>query len=174
MKYVIGIDLGTTNSALAYTEIKPDADRFDAPEVRLMDDSAAGESRRGARRAAAAVVPLHSRRDGFSRRLARAALESGVPSSSPAGSRRSAASKTQAAWWRLRNRGSRTPVSTAPRPSFPGTRRKACERSRQWMPPRNISNICATPGTRKCPTRRSPNRKFWSPFPPRSMPWRAS
>ncbi len=37
MKYVIGIDLGTTNSALAYTEIKPDADRFDAPEVRLME-----------------------------------------------------------------------------------------------------------------------------------------
>jgi len=37
MKYVIGIDLGTTNSALAYSEIKPGADRPDAPEVRLMD-----------------------------------------------------------------------------------------------------------------------------------------
>src|SRR5579872_5216500 len=37
MKYVIGIDLGTTNSALAYTEIKPGADAFDMPEVRLMD-----------------------------------------------------------------------------------------------------------------------------------------
>jgi hypothetical protein len=37
MKHVIGIDLGTTNSALAYTEIKPDADPFDTPEVRLMD-----------------------------------------------------------------------------------------------------------------------------------------
>jgi hypothetical protein len=37
MKYVIGIDLGTTNSALAYTEIRPDADRFDKPDVRLMD-----------------------------------------------------------------------------------------------------------------------------------------
>ena len=37
MKYVIGIDLGTTNSALAYTEIRPDADPFDMPEVRLMD-----------------------------------------------------------------------------------------------------------------------------------------
>ena len=36
MKYVIGIDLGTTNSALAYTEIKPDADPFDRPDVRLM------------------------------------------------------------------------------------------------------------------------------------------
>ena len=35
MKYVIGIDLGTTNSALAYTEIKDDA--LDAPEVHLMD-----------------------------------------------------------------------------------------------------------------------------------------
>jgi molecular chaperone DnaK (HSP70) len=37
MKYVIGIDLGTTNSALAYVEIRPDADPFDTPEVRLMD-----------------------------------------------------------------------------------------------------------------------------------------
>ena len=37
MKYVIGIDLGTTNSALAYTELKSGADPFDVPEVRLMD-----------------------------------------------------------------------------------------------------------------------------------------
>jgi len=37
MKYVIGIDLGTTHSALAYAEIRPDADPFDTPEVRLMD-----------------------------------------------------------------------------------------------------------------------------------------
>ncbi len=37
MKYVIGIDLGTTNSALAYTEIKPDAGPFDTPDVRLTD-----------------------------------------------------------------------------------------------------------------------------------------
>jgi Hsp70 protein len=37
MKYVIGIDLGTTNSALAYTEINPDAGPFDTPDVRLMD-----------------------------------------------------------------------------------------------------------------------------------------
>jgi molecular chaperone DnaK (HSP70) len=37
MKYVIGIDLGTTNSALAYTEIKSDAGPFDTPDVRLMD-----------------------------------------------------------------------------------------------------------------------------------------
>ncbi len=35
MKYVIGIDLGTTNSALAYAEIKTDP--LDAPDVRLMD-----------------------------------------------------------------------------------------------------------------------------------------
>src|SRR5271169_4693981 len=37
MKYVIGIDLGTTNSALAYTEIKSDAGPLDTPDVRLMD-----------------------------------------------------------------------------------------------------------------------------------------
>src|SRR5579864_1369545 len=37
MKYVIGIDLGTTNSALAFTEFTPDSGPLDAPEVRLMD-----------------------------------------------------------------------------------------------------------------------------------------
>ena len=35
-KYVIGIDLGTTNSALAYAEIRPDADPFAPADVRLM------------------------------------------------------------------------------------------------------------------------------------------
>jgi hypothetical protein len=35
-KYVIGIDLGTTNSALAYAEAKADADPFASPEVRLL------------------------------------------------------------------------------------------------------------------------------------------
>src|SRR5712692_2312051 len=37
MKYVIGIDLGTTNSAMAYAEIRDGADPFDIAEVRLMD-----------------------------------------------------------------------------------------------------------------------------------------
>src|SRR6202166_879349 len=37
MKYVIGIDLGTTNSALAYTAIRPDAGPLDTPDVHLMD-----------------------------------------------------------------------------------------------------------------------------------------
>jgi hypothetical protein len=35
-KYVIGIDLGTTNSALAYSEIRADADPFDPPKVELL------------------------------------------------------------------------------------------------------------------------------------------
>jgi molecular chaperone DnaK (HSP70) len=35
-KYVIGIDLGTTNSALAYTEIRPDADPFAPANVQLL------------------------------------------------------------------------------------------------------------------------------------------
>jgi len=34
-KYVIGIDLGTTNCALAYAEVKPDADPFAPADVRL-------------------------------------------------------------------------------------------------------------------------------------------
>ncbi len=35
-KYVIGIDLGTTNSALAYAEAKPEADPLATPEVRML------------------------------------------------------------------------------------------------------------------------------------------
>ena len=35
-KYVIGIDLGTTNSALAYAEIRSDADRFTPANVQVM------------------------------------------------------------------------------------------------------------------------------------------
>jgi hypothetical protein len=35
-QYVIGIDLGTTNSALAYAEAKPGADPFDLPQVQML------------------------------------------------------------------------------------------------------------------------------------------
>jgi len=35
-RYVIGIDLGTTNSALAYAEAKPDADQFAPANVQLL------------------------------------------------------------------------------------------------------------------------------------------
>ncbi len=35
-RYVIGIDLGTTNSALAYAEVKPDADPFAPANVQLL------------------------------------------------------------------------------------------------------------------------------------------
>jgi hypothetical protein len=35
-RYVIGIDLGTTNSALAYAEVKPDADAFAPANVQLL------------------------------------------------------------------------------------------------------------------------------------------
>ncbi len=36
-KYVIGIDLGTTNSALAYAELRPDADPFAAANVQVLE-----------------------------------------------------------------------------------------------------------------------------------------
>jgi hypothetical protein len=36
MPYIIGIDLGTTNSALAYVENRPDADPFALPKVELL------------------------------------------------------------------------------------------------------------------------------------------
>jgi hypothetical protein len=36
-QYVIGIDLGTTNSALSFAEAKPGGDPFDLPQVRMLD-----------------------------------------------------------------------------------------------------------------------------------------
>ncbi len=36
-KYVIGIDLGTTNSALAYAELRPDADPFAPANVQMLE-----------------------------------------------------------------------------------------------------------------------------------------
>ncbi len=36
-RYVIGIDLGTTNSALSYSEIRPDADPFAQAKVELQE-----------------------------------------------------------------------------------------------------------------------------------------
>lgn len=36
-RYVIGIDLGTTNSALSYVEYRPDADPFALPKVELLE-----------------------------------------------------------------------------------------------------------------------------------------
>jgi hypothetical protein len=60
MKYVIGIDLGTTNSALAYAEIKPGADRFDTPDVRLMEIPQLvnpGEAREGPLLPSALYIP---------------------------------------------------------------------------------------------------------------------
>jgi molecular chaperone DnaK (HSP70) len=35
-QFVIGIDLGTTNSALAYAAIRPDADAFTPADVQLL------------------------------------------------------------------------------------------------------------------------------------------
>lgn len=35
-RYVVGIDLGTTNSALAFAEIQVDADRFAPANVQLL------------------------------------------------------------------------------------------------------------------------------------------
>ncbi|MGA7235370.1 MAG: Hsp70 family protein, partial [Bryobacteraceae bacterium] len=36
-QYVVGIDLGTTNSALAYAELRADADPFAPANVQLLD-----------------------------------------------------------------------------------------------------------------------------------------
>jgi len=118
MKYVIGIDLGTTNSALAYTEIRPDADPFDTPEVRLMDIPQLvnpGEVR---------DEPCCPPRSTFLARpiFQQARLRSlGMQSQSlsPAASRRNGAWRMPAAWWPRQNHGSRMPASTAPAPILP-------------------------------------------------------
>ena len=72
--YVIGIDLGTTNCALAFA---PEGrDPREQPPVGSVRGPAAGESGRGARPAIVALVLVSAGPVGFSRRVDRAALGS--------------------------------------------------------------------------------------------------
>jgi molecular chaperone DnaK (HSP70) len=159
MKYVIGIDLGTTNSALAYTEIKPGADAFDTPEVRLMDVPQLvnpGEVRDepllpsslfipGATDfpAGALALPWNAEPEFVTGQLAQ---KRGVENAG----RLVASAKS----WLSHSGVDRT----APIP-------KAFAKFRRSTPRPNISSICVRLGISKCPMRPSSSSKSWSPFP---------
>ena len=150
MKYVIGIDLGTTNSALAYAEIRPDADPFDTPEVALLAIPQLvnpGEVRDEPLLPSSLYLPGAT--DFPAGSLALPGMPS--PNLSSAAWRRSAAWRTPAAWCRRRNRGSRIPAWTAPRRFSPGVRPKACRSSRRSKPRAAISNTCADAWDAKMP-----------------------
>ena len=126
----IGIDLGTTNSALAYIDEREGGrSRFSA-RPHLRDAATGGAGARGAA-AHAALVP--------------------VP-----GGRRSRWASTRASrarWcprgWCIRpNRGSRIRMSTAPPRSCPGIRRRRAACSRRWKFRRASSPNSARSGTR--------------------------
>ncbi len=113
-RFVVGIDLGTTNCALAYADTAAEQ-----PRVVALPDSAAGQRRRGAAPPAAAVVPLPPGGAGFSGRQHRAAV------GPAAGSRRRRARAGIAA--------PRTRCGSSPRPSR-GCRTAGRERTAPILP----------------------------------------
>ena len=66
MRYIIGIDLGTTNCALSFVDTAAAPDPHTPPPVAAVRHPAARESGRSARRNAAALVPLPPGPDGLS------------------------------------------------------------------------------------------------------------
>ncbi len=134
MSYVIGIDLGTTNSALAYIDTSAATDPLRTAAGRTVRDRATGQSRRSARRAPAALVPLPAGPERLPRRLAGLALgRDGSPGSRHAGpqarrgERRPAGVLGQVLALPLGRRPHRRPSSLQPL-------RKASARSRRSRP----------------------------------------
>ena len=159
LEYVVGIDLGTTNSALAYAELRADADPFAPANVQLLDIPQLvnpGEVRDEPLLPSFLYLPGAER---FPGRLAGAPMGRESRHRSSAASRKSAASKTPAAWSLRRNPGSRIPAWTAPRPCYRSARPKAWRKSPRSKPAAAISSTCATPGTPRCPMRPSPQQQ---------------
>ena len=79
-RYVVGIDLGTTNSALAYAEVPADGDA--PPPIRALPIPQVVGRQRRRRSAGPAVVPLPPRGQGVRRRGDRPALVERRPTGS--------------------------------------------------------------------------------------------
>ena len=119
-KYVIGIDLGTTNSALAYAEIRADADPFAPANVQLLPVpqlTNPGEVRDED------LLPSFLYLPGAERFSGRASLATAVGRGRArtwSGAwRRSAAWRTPDGWCRPPRAGCRIPAWTAPSPLLP-------------------------------------------------------
>ena len=75
MRYLVGIDLGTTNSALAYIDLQ-NRPQGRQPRAEDLSDAATRRRRPGGRAAAAAVVPVPARPARSAARLGRPAVGS--------------------------------------------------------------------------------------------------
>ncbi len=158
--FIIGIDLGTTNSALSYVENRPDADPFALPKVELLaipqlvNPSEVRDETLlpsflyipGATDfpAGATALPWDPKPETIAGRLAQ---KRGVEN---AGRLVSSAKS-----WLSHGGVDRTA------PNLPSARPKACPSIRRSRPAAAISIICATPGITKCPTRPSPSSTCW-------------
>ena len=163
-RYVVGIDLGTTNSVLAWVDTAAVAPGAEAPRVEVLRRPAAREAGRGRGARPAAVVRLSA---GGER----------VPAREP---RRCRGDEPSTCVGELaRARGAEVParvvasakswlcsVGARSRParSCRGTRPTTCRACRRSTPRRPISRICARRGTRSC-RRRSSTQEVYLTVP---------
>ena len=122
--YVIGIDLGTTNSVLAYAPLEADE-----PHVRTAAGPAAGRPVDGRGADHAAVLPVSGRpHERAGRSICPGRRGAISPSASWPAARRP---RCPTGPWPRPSRGSATATSTATSRSCPGTPRRTCRRSRR-------------------------------------------
>jgi hypothetical protein len=162
--WLVGIDLGTTNTVLAYA----------APgsRARRSRPSPSNSWWRPAKWRAAPLLPspLPPGRG----RAAPGALQLPWPAMQDPGGVQDAVvgrlarllgAHTPGRLLHLPRAGCRTTASTAPRPSCPGARPTMSRRSRRWPPAPATWPTCARPGTRAFPSVRWSARTSCSPFP---------
>ena len=146
-KYCIGIDLGTTNSVLAYAPLDEDQ-----PRVERAAGSATGGRRHGRIADHAAVVsvsrPASTKPQAGRFDLPWAAGPRISPWANSPGARRP---KCPTAPWARPSRGSATAASIAASRSCPGTRRPRCRRSRRSRPRSATWNTWSPPGNAAFP-----------------------
>ena len=133
-QYVIGIDLGTTNSVLAYAPLDADQPRLELLPIPQLVAAGTVESRTTLPSFLYLAAPHEA-----GRRRARSALgrrTATSPSASSPGGRRP---RCPTAPWRRPSRGSATAASIAGSRSCRGTPRPRCRRSRR-SPPRNATS----------------------------------
>ena len=143
-RYLVGIDLGTTNTACAYVDTRTGRtiEVFDIPqlvapgEVRARPPLPSFLYLAGAHDLPAGVSPCRGRRTG---------------TSASASWHASRARACPAAWCRRRSRGSATAASIARRRSCRGVRPRTCRAFPRWTRRRASWRTCARPGMQRFP-----------------------
>ena len=139
-RFVVGIDLGTTNSTLAWVDAEEQGDAVRVHDHDVTQLVGPGEPER---RSAAAVVSLSSGSARFSSGHPRAAVGSDSRLRSSASSRDGGAPRIPRGWSPPRSRGCRTAARTARRRSCPGAR---LTRSRTLSPVEASRRVSAASG----------------------------